>query len=50
MPRTGDAGIPEYQIHLNLYEEEMLEADAEVKLHKALWTWIESAPNCDDSH
>lgn len=44
----SNKATPEFRLHLDLYEEDMLARDAESKLLGALDRWIQSAPFGDD--
>src|SRR5687767_12326525 len=46
----NNKATPEFRLHLDLYEEDMLEKDSEAKLLGALNLWIESVPFGDDRY
>lgn len=45
---TQNRATPEFRMHLDLFEEDMLVDNAEVKLYEALRLWIDAVPHCDD--
>ena len=44
----NNRATPEFRLHLDLYEEDMLERDSEPTLLGALDCWIQGAPNDND--